>query len=183
MSYYDYLYKTFIVGDPEVDGIGLMRRINPDFNEDTLMTIGVAFNLKLVKVEGIIIMLQVWFMSPKERFSINRHQYYLGVANCIYLFDTSNRASFEHLTNWHEEVTEACGQTISVIAADNSDSDKRVISHEEIEALAPKICFPYRPESSTIEISIKNNSGIDQLFTNLCLNCVIQKGLRPRVRA
>jgi len=116
--------------------------------------------------------------SQKERFSYTRPEYYKGAVACIYFLDVTNRASFEHLTNWHEEVTKSCGQIVSVLAASNIDSDKRGVSQEEVQALASKICFPYRPEASTIEISIKNNSGIDQLLTNICMGYVYQKNLR-----
>lgn len=180
MSRYDYLYKTAIVGDAEANGLGLLERIDPNCDKGPIMTIGLAFGLKDVIVEGMIIKLQLWFASLKERFATNRLQYYKGMVNCIYICDTANRASFEHLLDWYQEVTEVCGQVISVIAADNGDSDKIVVSAEEIEVLASKICFPYRPGASAIEISIQNNSGIEQLLTNLCLGCVIQKNLRPR---
>ncbi len=179
MSDYDHLFKVFIVGDADVGRTELMKKVSSHFNDGSLMTVGLEFAIKTIDVAGQRFKLQLWMASSQERFAFLRPLYYRGTVACIYIFDVTNRESFEHLTNWHKEVTENTGEIISVIAATNIDSDNRAVSNEEIEELASKICYPYMPEASALELSLKDDYGIEQLFTNICWFFAYFKGLIP----
>lgn len=183
MLEYDLLYKIILVGDPDTGKSSLFHRIEPLFGENYKMTIGADFRLASYEVAGKKVKLQIWETGVEERFSSVRPFYYKGAKGCIYFFDITNRDSFENLIKWSKEVKTMCPQIVSLIAGHKPDHNEpqldRQVTIEEAEELASNICFPYMPEESYIEFSVKENQNIDKLFINLCWFMLYRDGFLP----
>ncbi len=179
MSDYDVLYKVILVGDPGAGASDLFKKVVPMFHEEYKMTIGTEFGLKMLDIAGRRVKLQIWDTGAEERFSYVRPLYYRGAKGCIYLFDVTNWESYDNLKKWQKEVEKEVGQITSVIAATNINSPERVVSLEDAEAMASKICHPYMPQESVLEVSFKDNYNVEKIFTNLCWFMLYEDGLLP----
>lgn len=79
------------------------------------------------------------------------------------MFDMTNRASFDHIKEWHTEVLERVQphKVLFVLVGQKSDQEQqgeRVVSQEEAEKLAGQLGVPY------VEASAKTGQNVRQSF-------------------
>lgn len=79
------------------------------------------------------------------------------------MFDMTNRASFDHIKDWHSEVCERVQphKVLFVLVGQKSDQEtqgERVVSREEAEKLAGQLGVPY------VEASAKTGQNVKQSF-------------------
>jgi len=104
--------------------------------------------------------------------------YYRNSVGGLLVFDLTNRASFDHVVDWHAEVCERV-QPHRVMflllghksdrGANNDGDVKRVISREEAEKFAGRLGMPY------MEASAKTGDNVHETFEALTQR--IYKGL------
>lgn len=72
----------------------------------------------------------------------------------------TNRASFDHIKEWHSEVCERVQphKVLFVLVGQKSDQQARVVSREEAEKLAGQLGVPY------VEASAKTGQNVKQSF-------------------
>lgn len=88
------------------------------------------------------------------------------------MFDLTNRASFEHVKEWHREVCDHVRpySVVFILVGNKRDKVKaRVVSREEAEVLAQQLGLPY------VEVSAKTGQNVSGAF-ELLATC-IYKGL------
>lgn len=98
--------------------------------------------------------------------------YFRNSAGGLLIFDMTNRASFEHIKEWHREVCDHVHphRVLFILVGNKSDKDKgRVVSREEAEVLARQLGLPY------VEVSAKTGQNVSSAF-ELLAGC-IYKGL------
>ena len=93
------------------------------------------------------------------------------------MFDITNRASFDHIKEWHAEVCERVQphKVLFVLVGQKSDREalgERVVSREEAERLAGKLGMPY------LEASAKTGQNVRESFELLARR--IYQGLLSR---
>jgi small GTP-binding protein len=162
---YDYLFKSIVVGDGGVGKTALTLRFSKDFfTEDYKMTIGVDFHVKTITIdtdEGPIkAKLQLWDTGGQERFSSIRPMYYRGSLGAVLVFDLTNSSSFEHLTQWIEEVRANIQAEIPLLLVGNKSDllDQRVVTLEEINNFTRDFNLYY------METSAKTGEGVGDCF-------------------
>lgn len=77
------------------------------------------------------------------------------------MFDLTNRKTFEHVREWHREVSEHIlpHHMVYILIGHKSDLDKeRKVSRTEAEQLAAELGVRY------VETSAKRNSNVDRAF-------------------
>lgn len=79
------------------------------------------------------------------------------------MFDVTNRASFDHIKEWHTEVCERVQphKVLFVLVGQKIDRDaqgERVVSREEAEKLAGQLGVPY------VEVSAKTGQSVRDAF-------------------
>lgn len=79
------------------------------------------------------------------------------------MFDMTNRASFDHIKEWHAEVCERVQphKVLFVLVSQKSDRDahgEREVSHEEAQKLAGQLGMPY------VEASAKTGQNVREAF-------------------
>ena len=55
-------------------------------------------------VKGKLVKLQLWDTAGQERFSVVTGSYYRNSDGFIFVFDATNRTSFDHVDQWMEQV-------------------------------------------------------------------------------
>lgn len=162
---YDYLFKCIVVGDGGVGKTALTIRFSKDFfTEDYKMTIGVDFHVKTINLEtdeGLLrTKLQIWDTGGQERFSSIRPMYYKGSLGCLLIFDLTSSESFEHLTQWIEEVRANIEKEIPLLLVGNKSDlvEQREISIKEINRFTKAFNLYY------METSAKTGDGVGDCF-------------------
>ncbi|CAH8465137.1 unnamed protein product [Schistosoma guineensis] len=158
-------FKLLLIGD---SGVGksslLMRYTNDCFESQLSATIGVDFKVKLVTVpDGTKIKLSIWDTAGQERFRTLTPNVYRGSHAAVFVFDVSNRESFDHLTSWMEELKTYSDNPnmIKLLVGNKIDNISREISREEGLRFARLYSMPYA------ETSAKTSEGVNQLFSDV----------------
>ncbi|KAI1894902.1 hypothetical protein AGOR_G00120540 [Albula goreensis] len=108
LTLWQYQFRIIMLGDSTVGKSSLLKRYTEDLFLDTInQTVGVDFYVHFLEVEpGVRVKLQFWDTAGQERFRSVTRSYYRNSVGCLLVFDLSNRASFEHVQDWHTEVLE-----------------------------------------------------------------------------
>ena len=101
---------------------------------------------------------------PPSPRSVTR-SYYRNSVGGLLVFDVTNRASFDHVKDWHDEVCERVvpHRVMFTLLGHKSDRgadepSERVISREEAEKLASRMGMPY------VEASAKTGDNVQAAF-------------------
>jgi len=185
MSDYDFLFKVIVVGDGAVGKTALVIRFSEGrFQDHYKMTIGVDFAIKMVEIGGKKVKLQIWDTGGQERFSYIRPLYYKGAMGVIYVFDITNRQSFDNVEKWRKEVTDYCGGIPALLVANKCDLPDKAVTVDEATTMGVHVNGPF------YEASAKTGDQVDNLFTALAKILMQQEGgatvplaLRPSTAA
>jgi small GTP-binding protein len=167
--------KVAVVGDGTVGKTSLVNRFTgkTSFMEQYLMTIGV--NIAVYKIDidnGTKISFAIWDLGGQPRFNAVRSNFYKGSQLIMYVYDISNKESFDNLSKWLQEVNKSCGSPSSykgLLVGNKLDlAEFRVIDFEEAQAFAKTMGF-----EAYVETSAKDGSGISELIDKLA-DSVIQ---------
>eukprot|EP00929_Paragymnodinium_shiwhaense_P112608 TRINITY_DN80865_c0_g1_i1.p1 TRINITY_DN80865_c0_g1~~TRINITY_DN80865_c0_g1_i1.p1 ORF type:complete len:208 (+),score=48.38 TRINITY_DN80865_c0_g1_i1:60-683(+) len=162
---HDHLFKILVIGD---SGVGkssiLLRFCEDDFNEKQASTIGVDFKTKHIQIRGQKLKLAVWDTAGQERFRTLTSSYYRGAHGVILVYDCSQKATFEHVKFWQDEVKKYSTNTeaIQMLVANKVDLPEQQVSREEGEE------FAFANSMMFIETSALTRQGIKQAFEEVC---------------
>lgn len=166
--------KILLVGD---SGVGksslLLRFVDDSFSEDFISTIGVDFKYKRIDVDvnGVekVAKLQIWDTAGQDRFRSITRNYYRGAAGILLCFDTTNHASFAHVSAWMNDIKQYIDtqETRVVLVGTKSDLvDQREVESRDAERLAQQLGVTY------METSSKDNAGVYNAFNTLAKQIV-----------
>ncbi|MFX1537586.1 MAG: GTP-binding protein [Promethearchaeota archaeon] len=141
-----FVMKIVLCGDSNVGKETLLSRyLGKSFQSTYRMTIGADFAVKHINInyKGICypIKFQIWDLAGHPRFDIVRGLYYAGALAAIFVFDVTNRTSFENLPSWINEYFNQNGRGVQPLVLLGNKSDLRdtvidPVSFEEGQALA-----------------------------------------------
>jgi small GTP-binding protein len=119
---YSYRVKVVVVGDPAVGKTSLVvRYVKGVFNPSYILTLGVNFFVQDISIGDDKLRMSIWDTAGQERFGPIRQKYYKGARGAILVFDQANRASFERLNFWIDEVKRSCGEIPMIIVGNKAD--------------------------------------------------------------
>jgi small GTP-binding protein len=99
------IYKVLLVGDGNVGKTSLVRRFcEGKFDESRILTIGVDFQIKTVRLGDKTIRLSIWDVAGQERFRAFRDQFYAGTLAVALIYDSTSPATFFNLARWRDDV-------------------------------------------------------------------------------
>ncbi len=102
------VYKVVLVGNGNVGKTSLVRRFcEGKFDESRILTIGVDFQIKTVKLGEREMRLSIWDVAGQDRFRTFRDQFYSGTMAAGLVYDVTSPASFFDLARWRDEVRSA----------------------------------------------------------------------------
>jgi len=166
-SSYDHLIKIILVGD---SGVGkscmLSRFTDNEFSHEMMSTIGVDFKFKDIEVEEKHLRLQLWDTAGQERFRTLTANYYRGSHGIVLVFDVTSMNSFQHVSQWLQEIkAQTVGTSVVYLVGNKTDLEaERVVETSTAKTLAEKHNLVY------VETSALQNNKIDEIFYNISKN-------------
>lgn len=159
----DFKFKLVTVGDSGVGKSCLLTRFVQDFYSDFhVSTIGVDFKTVITMVGGKLVKLQLWDTAGQERFSVVTGNYYRNSDGFVFVYDATNRASFDHVEQWMGQVQQhhECGPTtVKILVGNKADmAGDLVVTEEEGRAKADSIGAFF------IQTSAKTAVNVDMAF-------------------
>ncbi|MFX1258770.1 MAG: Rab family GTPase [Promethearchaeota archaeon] len=164
MTYYDFIFKVLILGDPSVGKIGpLTRYFSGFFGSDCALTIGIDFFTKEVELNGRIIKLQLWDLASEERFKFLLPIYCRGAAAAIILFDITNPYTLDKLSEWTQVIRENLGNIPIMLIGYNIDLEEfRRVSRDNSISMVESYNF-----AAFEEVSFKTGQNVEDIFEKL----------------
>jgi len=162
----DNLWKVVINGNAGIGKSSLLVRFTEGtFEDQKMVTLETEYKIKELKQfenTGKDIRLQIYDTAGQEKFRTITSSYYRGAAGAILVYDITNKASFDALTGWFEDINRYLPEVPRIIVANKSDLEKtRVISTAQGEELAKKSNSPF------FETSAKTGENVDEVFHTL----------------
>jgi len=123
------------------------------------MTIGTSFAVRNVDMGNVVVKLQIWDLAGQPHFGSVRPLFYQGSTGIVYVYSVTDRASFEHLAGWIEEVRNHAGEVSGILIGNKSDLvDERVVSKEEALSFSKSVGLEY------LETSAKTDYNVGDAF-------------------
>eukprot|EP00747_Dinoflagellata_sp_TGD_P184176 gnl/TRDRNA2_/TRDRNA2_39577_c0_seq1.p2 gnl/TRDRNA2_/TRDRNA2_39577_c0~~gnl/TRDRNA2_/TRDRNA2_39577_c0_seq1.p2 ORF type:complete len:204 (+),score=50.08 gnl/TRDRNA2_/TRDRNA2_39577_c0_seq1:104-715(+) len=169
---WDHLIKLLLLGDSAVGKSSLLMRFcEQRFDTNFVLTIGVDFKWKQVERNGKKLKLQVWDTAGQERFRTITPAYYRAAMGVVITYDITDRASFQHVEYWMEQLDQHGDEGVQRILVGNKQDleDCRKVTVEEGEALAKRFNMPF------FETSAKTGVGVDEGFLKIADQVVAQR--------
>ncbi|CCW70550.1 unnamed protein product [Phytomonas sp. Hart1] len=140
---YNQLMKLIIVGDSGTGKSSLLNRFVKDsFFEDQTQTIGVEFGSKVVELDNRKVKLQIWDTAGQERYRSVTRSYYRGSMGCLIVYDVTDRATYESVPIWLEDVRRLSEINVSIVLVGNKtdliNEKPRAVSYIEAASYAQK---------------------------------------------
>ena len=163
----DYTFKVLFIGDEYVGKTSILKRITK--NNLSLKyepTIGVDFLTSTHKVNNTLIKCHIWDTAGNKAFQTIITRYINGCAAVIFVFDLSEKSSFEHIDFWLRKYkeNETYDNLSPIFLVANKCDKERAISKEEIISYVNQNNFIY------VETSAKYDVNIDNLFKGVIEN-------------
>ncbi|KAK2943357.1 putative GTP-binding protein ryh1 [Blattamonas nauphoetae] len=160
-------YKIVFLGDSSVGKTSLIARFMYDtFDANYQPTVGIDFLSKTVAVDDRTIKLHLWDTAGQERFRALIPSYLRDAAAAVVLYDITNRASFDHIEKWVDDVRSERGSdcTVMIVGAKSDLSPSRVVSVSEGQQKAQDL------ETLWSEASAKSGEHVKTLFRKVALS-------------
>ena len=163
MSKLELNYKLLFLGDTSVGKTSLLLRYTEDKFDSSLPTLGVDVKYKYLTYENKKIRLDIWDTAGQERFRGIAKNYFRGANGIIFVFDISNKDTFNKLKVWMSDAKQNMRPgTEMVIAANKIDLEKkRAVSKETIEE------FGEKNNIKIFNTSAKTGEGVGEVITDL----------------
>jgi small GTP-binding protein len=156
-----HIAKVVVIGNAEVGKTSLtVRFVDGYFNPKYLMTIGTNFFVKDIVLGERVLRLQLWDTAGQERFGPIRTMFYRGSRGALLVYDQTNKASFERLGFWIEEIRKVCGDIPIILVGNKADLPVKV-APEQGNQFASEYNMPF------IESSAKTGLNVRAAFERL----------------
>ena len=156
-----YIFRICLLGDSSVGKTSLLTRYSEGkIIEKYNSPIGVDFKVVTLKLNDVISKVHIWDTAGQERFKSIAINYFRNSHGFIFVYDISNRESFENLNNWIElAFSNNQNSIINFLIGNKSDlNDERKVSEDEGKQFAIQKKFVF------METSAKDNINVDKVF-------------------
>jgi len=121
--------KVLVLGEAGVGKSAVMLRFTEErFVRDLLPTVGLDFRVKVLEMLGYSVKLSIWDTAGQERFRNITSSYYRGAHGVVFVYDITNRRTFERLGEWLREEERHLqgredGDTIKLVLGNKADRE------------------------------------------------------------
>lgn len=157
-------FKIVLMGDAAVGKSAIVQRMaNKKFTPNYIRTIGLDFiSIEIASNNAFSnTKLQLWDTAGgQECFKFNTQSYSRGADAIFFVYDLTDKESFDHLDTLIPEVQKQCNpNTLCYLVGNKSDKSDRVITHDERFSFAVKYSL-----NNSYEVSAKDNNNIEMMF-------------------
>lgn len=155
-----YKIKVILIGESNVGKTSLVLQFtHQSFANDYRPTIGLNLLDHKFSYLGNEMHMNIWDIASHKHFKRTRPSYYAGSNFALLVFDLTNRASFEKVTEWRNEIRNFCGNIPVILIGNKLDlKDQRQIHFEQGLKLAKELDCPY------METSAMNSENVEDAF-------------------
>jgi len=119
-------FKIAVIGDGQVGKTSLIRRFTQSsFEQDYVKTLGAQFSKYDQEIEGDETRLIFWDIAGQDDFLFLRPQFYRESSAAIIVYSLEEndlgKRSFDHITNWHNNILKYCGVIPIILFANKVD--------------------------------------------------------------
>jgi len=163
MIKYDLHYKLLFLGESSVGKTSLLLRYIDDLFENSIPTVGIDVKYKYLTYDNKKIRLDIWDTAGQERFRGIAQNYFRGAHGIIFVFDITNKDSFNKLKTWISDAKQKINPgTVMVVAENKVDlEERRVVSKEIIEE------FRDKNDIDIFSTSAKTGEGVGEIISNV----------------
>lgn len=153
-------YKLVLLGDSFVGKSSIVAHfVHNTFQENVESTIGAAFLVKSMVINGKKILFEIWDTAGQERYRALTPMYYRGAKAAIVVYDVTNKTSFDHAKQWIGDLRKEASPNIVVCLVGNKiDLENREVSRSEGEEYSSQENIMF------LESSAKTGFQIDAIF-------------------
>ncbi|MEX2680173.1 MAG: Rab family GTPase [Candidatus Sigynarchaeota archaeon] len=163
----EFVWKIVVLGDGSVGKTSLVEFYTQrSFKDFYLPTIGANHSLKEVDLDANTrVKAVIWDIAGQAKFSTIRKMFYEKAVGAVFVFDVTNRKTFDGIDAWKQDLVEVLGEGFpSTLIANKIDLvDKRQVTAEEGFEKSADLGMLY------FETSAKLGDGVDDAFHNLLL--------------
>lgn len=163
----EFTWKIVVLGDGSVGKTSLVEYYtHRTFKEFYLPTIGANFSIKEVDIDARTrAKAYIWDIAGQSKFSQIRKMFYEKAVGALFVFDVTNRKSFDGINTWNADLAETLGEAFpSALIANKIDlASQRTVTEEEGFEKASDLGMIY------YETSAKLGQGVDDAFQNLLI--------------
>ena len=158
--------KTVLVGESGVGKTSIISRfITDSFDPEVLSSSSAQFISKTIKLEETTIKFDIWDTAGQEKFRSLAKIFYKDAKIIIYVYDITDKNSFEEIKNyWYKETWDNITNKDVILALIGNKTDlyeNEQVSDEEGKKFAKQINAIFKTTSAL------SNIGINWLFENL----------------
>ncbi|TKR71894.1 hypothetical protein L596_019426 [Steinernema carpocapsae] len=177
-SAYAYTLKLLVLGDGCVGKSNVVLRLTEDrFDETLKFTIGLDFKGKDFVVNRERIRARILDTAGQERFHSMTPSTYRNLNGVAIVFSVTNMASYSHVQNWLERITDQVEEDIPIILLGNMNDRKgdREVSHQDGKLLAQQLNLQY------FEVSAKTGKNVHKAFQYLVTMAYLREKRQPPI--
>jgi small GTP-binding protein len=158
-----FVFKITVIGEPAVGKTSLIKKYTKgSFQKDYIKTLGAQFSKYDEEVEGNNVKLFFWDIAGQEEFNFMRPTFYKGSKAAIIVFSHApgEETTFEHITNWHDDIKKFCGDLPIVLFGNKIDlvKDPKTDDKKVMDLVKKRKFLGY------YKTSAKTGSGVYQAF-------------------
>ncbi|MFX0030484.1 MAG: Rab family GTPase [Candidatus Hermodarchaeota archaeon] len=158
-------FKIVVIGDGRVGKTSIIKKFTKaPFRQDYVKTIGAQFSVYNKEMGDDKVSLIIWDIAGQDMFHFLRPSFFKNskAAIIVYSLEDSKLGfeSFNHISNWDDDIKKYCGDIPVYIFANKSDLiDKNIVDEDEIRRIVEE--FNLRGYFIT---SAKTGQGINEGF-------------------
>ena len=119
-------FKITIVGDGWVGKTSLIQKFTKgSFQKEYIRTIGAQFSIYDKEIDGNNIRLLFWDIAGQDEFNFLRSSFFKNSRGAIIVYSLEENnigeESFNHISNWHDDIIQFCGNIPVVLFANKVD--------------------------------------------------------------
>ena len=155
----NFIFKIITIGDSGVGKTSIIRKyLYNVFELATLNTIGLNFSFKEIILKNKVkVKLKLLDTAGQEKYNSLTKTYYKNADGVLFVFDISDKKSFDSLQNWMELFNENHNEkkSIPVYLIGNKCDLERNVDKESIDKFKKETGFEYREVSALADDETK----------------------------
>lgn len=168
-------FKITVVGDGRVGKTSLIKNFTQGgFQEDYIKTIGAQFSVFLKEINEDNIKLLFWDIAGQDDFNFLRPSFFKNSRAAIIVYSLEDNdlgeESFNHISNWHEDIIQFCGEIPVVLFANKVD----LINENDLDKSTIQKIVKKRKFLGYYVTSAKTGQGVIESF-NAIINELYEK--------
>ncbi len=162
--------KVMILGGSGVGKSSILDKyVNKTFSGSYKVTLGSDFLTLDTEVAGHKVRLQLWDTAGQEKYRSLSVSYYRGSDACVFVFDVTDKDSFEDLDSWvqlfFDQLAEGKRDGFPVILIGNkADKGREAVSKDTIKQWCDR-----NNHMKYFETSAKTGQGLDEAFSHISI--------------